>query len=769
MSHRGSRRGRRLRPWRTVAVGMLAVLAMAGGGLVIYAARELSRFERVEARRSTLLYAAPPVLRSGVNVGALDLGGILGHLGYRETRGPVGPGQFSRSDSTWDIYASGAGGGRVTLTVSDGRVTRLRRAGVEVQSVALSPELLASAGADMGESIRPVRLSEVPVALRAAVLVTEDSRFYEHGGLDPRGILRALWTNIRKGRVAEGGSTITQQLVKSRLLSPARTLSRKVNEALLSTVLEWRYSKDQILEAYLNEVYLGQSGGSALRGVGAAARAYFGKEVYQLTLPESALLAGMIRAPNSYSPAVNPERARERRDVVLARLRDLGKISQANYRRARVEPVRARAGPASGLIAPYFVDYVRAELERVTDVDWADRHGVRVYTTLDPVLERLAETAVSRGLDRLETARPRLRRKNPEERLQAAMIVLEPSTGQVRALVGGRDYRSSQFNRAVLARRQPGSAFKPFVYLAALTPRPDRRPFTAASLIEDAPITIVADGKSWSPKNYDDRYEGSVTVRHALEASLNTATVRLAQAVGLPAVVETARTLGLGFDLRPVPALALGVFETTPLELARAYLPLADGGVAPTGGVLETVADESGRVLWSAGHEARPVIGAAEAYLVTSLLEGVINAGTGVSARALGVPGAVAGKTGTTNEGRDAWFVGYSPNLLALVWVGFDNGAPAGLSGAEGALPIWADFMRGALAIYPGGEFPEPAGISRVKVDVTTGLRATASCSPTVVVTEVFLAGTEPPPCEEQGVVEQVGRWWDRIWDWIRR
>jgi penicillin-binding protein 1B len=502
--------------------------------------------------------------------------------------------------------------------------------------------------------------------------------------------------------------------------------------------------------------------------VGAASRAYFGKEVHQLTLPEAALLAGMIRGPNNYSPVGNPERARERRDVVLTRMRDLGKISETDYRRARKEPVRARTNPANGLVAPYFIDYVRAELERNADIDLADLHGVRVYTTLDPVLQRLAEAAVVNGMDRLETLRPRLRRKNPEERLQAAMIVLDPATGQIRALVGGRDYRASQFNRAVLARRQPGSAFKPFVYLAALTPRKDAALFTAASLVEDAPITVMVDGKPWTPKNYDGRYEGQVTVRRALEGSLNTATVRVAQAVGLPVVIETARSLGMEVDLKPVPALTLGVFEITPLALARAYLPLANGGQAPTGsGVVETVADEGGRALWSASREARPVIGAPEAYLVTSLLEGVINAGTAASARAAGVPGAVAGKTGTTNEGRDAWFVGYSPNLLALVWVGFDDGTPAGLSGSEGALPIWSEFMRQALDIYPGGAFSEPAGITHAKVDVTTGRRATAFCP--LVATEVFLAGSEPPPCEEHGgaVTEQIERWWDRVRGWF--
>jgi penicillin-binding protein 1B len=766
MADRRGGRHRGLRRWTLLAGALLAIVVLVGGGLAIHAARALSRFERVEARRSTVLYAAAPVLRPGVNVNALDLAGILGRQGYRETRTAGAPGQFSRSENAWEINVAGAA--RVTLAVSGGRVTQLRQGNAAVQSVALPPELLASAGADMGENIRPVRLPDVPQALRDAVLVTEDARFYEHGGVDPRGIVRALWTNVRKGRVAEGGSTITQQLVKSRLLNPERTLARKINEALLSTALEWRYSKDQILEAYLNEIYLGQSGGSAVRGVGAAARAYFGKEVHQLSLTEAALLAGMIRGPNNYSPVSNPERARERRDVVLTRMRDLGRISEADYRRARKEPVRARTTPANGLMAPYFVDHVRAELERNADIDLADLHGVRVYTTLDPVLQRLAEAAVVKGLDRLETQRQRLRRKNPEERLQVAMIVLDPASGQIRALVGGRDYRASQFNRAVLARRQPGSAFKPFVFLAALTPRKDASLFTPATLIEDAPITVMADGKPWTPKNYDDRYEGPVTVRRALEGSLNTATVRVAQAVGLPVVIETARTMGMDVDLKPVPALTLGVFEITPLALARAYLPLANGGLAPTGGgVVETVADEDGRALWSARREARPAIGAAEAYLVTSLLEGVVNVGTAASARAAGVPGAVAGKTGTTNEGRDAWFVGYSPSLLALVWVGFDDGTPAGLSGSEGALPIWSEFMRQALDIYPGGAFPEPAGIIHAKVDVTTGRRATAFCP--LVATEVFLAGSEPPPCEEHGgtVTEQIERWWDKVRGWF--
>ena len=344
---------RRMRRLTFVAAVLLGLIVLSVGGTALYAARALSRFERVEARRSTLLYAAPPVLRTGVNVSALDLAGLLGRLGYRETKAAGGPGQFSRTDSAWEIRVNGTTTGRITLSVAGNRITRLRQGGTEVESVALPPELLASAGADMGESIRPVRLADVPAPLRAAVLATEDVRFYEHGGVDPRGILRAMWTNVRKGRVAEGGSTITQQLIKSRLLTPERTLSRKIHEALLSTALEWRYSKDQIFEAYLNEVYLGQAGGSSVRGIGAAARAYFGKEVHQLTLAESALLAGMIRAPNSYSPVSNPDRARERSQRIGETFRKLELNAALELLKAGSTLALAREAPGVRLLCGF--------------------------------------------------------------------------------------------------------------------------------------------------------------------------------------------------------------------------------------------------------------------------------------------------------------------------------------------------------------------------------------------------------------------------------
>jgi penicillin-binding protein 1B len=762
-----------MRTWPLVAVILAVVIALSIVGLVVYSSVELARFGHAEARRTTYLYAAGQPLAAGVNIRAVDLAGTLGRLRYVETRGsPAAPGQFRRGAGAWDIYLHsrdvGAGGSpaeRVRLEVVAERITRVTRDGTNIGAAVLEPEVLTSAGDTPHEDYRPVRLAEVPRPMIDAVLAAEDHRFFAHRGVDVHGLLRAAWVNLRAGRVTQGGSTLTQQLVKNRLLGPQRTLVRKVREAWVAALVDWRYSKEQILQSYLNEIYLGQRGPLAIHGVGAAARAYFRKEVHQLSVGEAAVLAGMARAPNAYSPALNPERARQRRDVVLGRMRDLGMLSPADYERARAEPVRAFASGPAGQRAPYFTDLARQELEERFG------GGASVHTSLDTALQRFAETAVVRGLARLEAQRPRLRRGAPASALQAVLIAVDPTTGQIRALVGGRDYAVSQFNRAVLARRQPGSAFKPFVYLAALSPRGGDRPsFTAASLVDDSPITLTVGGTPWSPRNYEDRYEGRVRVRQALEHSLNAATVRLAQAVGLGVVIDTARTLGITSDLAPVPAAALGAFEVTPIELARAYLSFASGGVRPGGlTAVRTAYDGDGLPLHADDdEEATRVMPPADAYLMTSLLQGVVDSGTAASARALGLTAQVAGKTGTTNEARDAWFVGYTPTLLALVWVGFDNGEAHGLSGAEAAVPIWADFMKQALEAYPSSPFAIPDGVTEANIDATNGKLANRFCP--IVAREVFLAGTEPEVCTEHGgVTDQVGDWWRRFRDWLRR
>ena len=760
---------------RLLHVGLVGavVLGLALLALVTYSWVELARFERVEARRTAFVYAAPQPLTAGVHVRHADLAGTLARLHYAETRdAPQAPGQFRRSAARWELSLRGlpgAGGAqRVQLDLKDDRIVRVSRDGRDIGAASLEPEVLTSAGDRPGEEYRPVQLAETPLILMQAVLAAEDHRFFEHKGVDARGLLRALWVNFRAGRVAQGGSTITQQLVKNRLLDPKRTIARKVDEAWLATLVEWRYPKERILEAYLNEIYLGQRGALAIRGVGAAARSYFRKEVHQLTLAESALLAGMLRAPNTYSPSVNPTRARERRDVVIGRMRELGLISAADVDRARQEPIRVASVAGSAQPAPYFTDYVRQELEARYGDDAFRTHDARIFTSLDLTLQRLAERSVTRGLERLEASRPRLRGTDDAHRLQAVLIALDPATGQVRALVGGRDYQASQYNRATLARRQPGSAFKPFVYAAALAAH-NARGFTAASFLEDSPLTLTLDGTPWSPRNYEDRYLGRVTVREALEQSLNAATVRLAQDVGLPAIVERARTFGLTSPLEPVPAMVLGAFEVTPLELAGAYVPFANAGVRPAAPrAVRMVLGRSGAV--EASDDAEPprvVLSPAEAYVMTSLLEGVIKSGTGAAARALGVPGALAGKTGTTNDGRDAWFVGYAPGLLTIVWVGFDGGESHGLSGAQAALPIWAEFMRPALEAYAPQGFTVPSGVLFSDIDLENGKLANRFCRR--IGREVFVAGTEPEPCQDHGGLgDRVQDWWHRFRDWLR-
>ncbi|MGH7312586.1 MAG: PBP1A family penicillin-binding protein, partial [Candidatus Rokuibacteriota bacterium] len=688
------------RPWMgplaLVTLGLGVTAFLAATALVTYTAVELARFQRVETRRTTMVLAAGQALAPGMNIRALDLAGTLARLRYREVpSAPTSPGQFSRGSAAWDIYLRGLvedGPPRpiqLRLELDGERITGLLHDAAPVAAATLEPEVITSVADRPGEDYRPVRLAEVPLTFLQAILAAEDHRFFEHAGLDLRGLGRAFWVNLKSGRVAQGGSTITQQLVKNRLLGAQRTFGRKLREAWLAAVIEWHYTKEQILESYLNEIYLGQRGGLAIRGVGAAARAYFGKEVHQLTLAEAALVAGMVRAPNSYSPVLNPQRARQRRDTILGRLQDLEQISVADYAAARREPLRIRPAPTPGQVAPYFADFVREELESRLEGGLGGV-GSRVFTTLDPALQRFAEQAIDRGLERLESARPRLKRAEPTERLQAALIALDPATGHIRALVGGRDYQQSQFNRAVFAHRQPGSAFKPFVFAAALGRLQGEPAFTLATFVEDGPLAIPVDDETWSPRNYQDRYEGRVTVRRALEQSLNSATVRIALETGLDRVIRTARALGLTSRLAPVPAVALGAFEVSPLELARAYLPFANGGLrVDRTTAVRTVraADGNPGTLEEPG--TAQAIAPAEAYVMTSLLEGVIASGTGAAARPVQALGAVAGKTGTTNDARDAWFVGYTSNLLALVWVGFDSGEAHGLSGSDAALPIW--------------------------------------------------------------------------------
>lgn len=580
-------------------------------------------------------------------------------------------------------------------------------------------------------------LSAYPPLLIDAVLLMEDRRFYEHHGVDLRAVIRAAWANVRRGTIVQGGSTLTQQLARLQYLNHERTLWRKIKEAVLALGLETTLSKQEILERYLNEVYLGQYGGYEIHGMAAASRYYLSKEPSTLRPAELSLLVGLIRSPNTVSPLVSPRRAAERRDLVLRRLWEERRLRDTDYRRALREPVRV--GRDSTVETSFFLDFIRKELgAKLPGVSGG--RMLKVYTTLNMATQRAAHQAVVRGLVKLDKGR----RTGPEHPVEGALVALDVQHGAIKAMVGGRNYQRSQFNRAVQARRQPGSLFKPFIYLAAFeTGRGDgRETLTPATLVPDRPLTHVIGNERWAPKNFNDRYHDSVRLREALEQSLNSATVTLGERIGLDRVVEQAKVSGIESPLQPTPATLLGASEVTVLEITAAYGTLARGGEWRRPYAINKVEDGYGQVVFEEKREVRRAASPQAAFLVTSILRGTVERGTAASARRLGLTREAAGKTGTSNGMRDAWFVGYTPDLIAGVWVGIDSGAPLRRTGAQAALPIWTQFIEQASARYPPRSFQSPPGIVTTKIDPVSGLRLTPDCEGGVE--EVFIQGTEP-------------------------
>ncbi len=720
------RRDHRL-AWALACAGLVALAIVAAN---VWPYWQLSgRFRTLPDRQPSRLYARPFRVAPGQSLSADALAARLEQLHYAPA-GAAGltAGTYRASGDAVSIArrpppATAAAGGLLVVELAGGRVARLLLDERPVVEAYLDPALLASYyGPDLLER-RPAPLYRIPGDVARAVLAAEDAGFFEHPGVSATGILRALWTNLRGGEIRQGGSTVTQQLAKNLYLSAERTMTRKLREAMLAVMLEWRYSKEEILEAYLNQIFWGRSGSSNLIGIGAAAWAHLGKRVEELDLADGALLAGMIQAPAANSPVRNPESARARRDFVLDRLAELRWVSADTAAAAKEKELPTHEIVLSRRLAPYYASAVAEELARRFGVtDLADA-GLTLLGTLDLEDQEAAEAAVSSGLGDLVAASARVRKRS--DPLQAALVSLEPATGAVRAWVGGRDWLESQFDRVSQAQRQAGSAFKPIVYATAF----ERGVATPATLLEDAPLAVESGGKIWTPSNDDDEFRGWVTARTALEQSLNVPTARLALATGLPAIVETARACGLGTRLRPVPAVALGAFEVRPLELATAYAVFAGRGVRPPVHLVDGVLDSDGRLV--AGEALPPpqrVLSAGTAYLVTTILQGVVEYGTGRAVRAAGLADAVAGKTGTSNQRRDNWFVGYSPERVSLVWVGFDDDAPTPFSGSRAALPIWSRF---ALAVRPPGgfaRFTPPEGVRVVLIDPQTGELATDRC-----------------------------------------
>lgn len=741
--------------FKVISISVVVILVLVAA-LALYVYKEsVGKFEIRRLSLPTRVYADYTLLQPGLVLPSDDLLEKLARLGYREVKNVSVTGEYGGSKGSVDIYTREFShpSGRYPAqpirveyrSATIGAVVSLPGSN-PVDNAALEPELLTSILSDQLENRRPVALDQVPKHLQDAVIVTEDIRFWHHPGVDPLGIMRALFRNLRAGGVTEGGSTLTQQLVKNYFLTPKKTMKRKLVEAFMAVILDAKYSKREILEAYLNDIYLGRNRSISIIGVGEAAHFYFGKPVSELNPAESALLAAMIRSPNNYSPFVRPDLALQRRNRVLDQMLKNKRIDKATYEKAIATPLprkpsRERSGLAS---IPFYVDRVLQEMSRDYGIKDVKGRGLQIYTAIDLSAQDTAARTLESGLSSLEKGSRYLRRRaNP---LQGAIIHVDVAAGEIRALVGGRNYEVSQFNRAVNARRQIGSLVKPFVYATAFEPSLSQQNITEATLVSDTRFILKRRfAADWSPRNYEERYHGTVTVRWALEQSMNSASVRIGLATGIASIIRTMHTLGVQTDIDDNPAMLLGAVDIPPIEMADAYSTIARIGSRLPLRTIRFVTDDRSRVV-SAGDRVDPVqvFPARDLYILADAMKGVFDRGTAASARSLGFRLVAAGKTGTTNDKRDAWFVGFTPKTLALTWIGFDDNTPIGLSGGEGAVPIWTRYMLAVTAGQPDIDFPVPPGITFTQFDETSGGQGTEYCPPNVVVQGAFKAGTEP-------------------------
>jgi penicillin-binding protein 1B len=696
------------------------------------------------------IYSDATAIVPGMSVPRVLLEPKLNHVGYHEVRAKVAnPGDYRYVNGDLEIYLQNFEYPDVeframpVLIGMDGTVVRdVKRAddGVPLRGIRIEPELITSIYNDEMEDRLPIALGAVPKTLTDAIIAIEDKTFYSHNGISLRGIAGALRTDIKQGNIMHGGSTLTQQLVKNLYRNPERAWNRKITEALRAVLLEMRYRKAEILGAYVNEIYLGQNGPVQIIGVEQASQVYFGKHVTYLTLPEAATLAGIIHSPNVENPLKYPERAKPRRDLVLHEMRDQRLITPEQYEAAVASPLTTSRFPKGSRSAPFFVDLVLKQLRDTYPETQLKTEGLRIFTTLDTIMQRSAEQAMDNGIDAL-TRRYSYIKRSPTP-LEGVILTIQPGTGYVKALVGGRNYSKTQFNRAIQARRQPGSLFKPFVYVTAMNPERGQQAFTAATVLDDAPITVRTGSKLWEPQNYDQRFHGRVTVRDALAHSYNIPAVRAAIDAGVPNVIRTATNIGIESKLEPYPSVSLGAFEVTPLEIAYAYSAFANMGVKAEPISILAVSTRDGKLLESREVKMKRVAPASVCYVMNDVLKDVFNYGTAAKARALGFDRAFAGKTGTTSNYRDAWFIGYSPRILTLVWVGFDDAHPVHLAGGDACVPIWVSHMNRIDGMVPDVDWKRPDDIIERQIDPASGMLATAYCPQTK--SEIFVAGTEP-------------------------
>lgn len=763
-----------------LAVAVLAVCSV--GGIFTY---YYNKYERIVERRmrgpifanAAKIYALPKLVHSGDKLTVHEIAAQLRRAGY--TEGGNSPlGTFKLVKSGIEIrpgpasYHSAEG---AVIHISEARVEKILATDDkhdELEAYELEPQLVtALSDNEQRAKRRLVSFNEIPKVMVDAVLAIEDRRFFQHAGVNYYRLVEAALVDVRSRRHEQGGSTLTMQIARGFFLTPQKTVKRKLAEMLIAVDLEQRFSKQQLFEMYANSVYMGQRGSFTIQGFGEAAQAYFGKDIKNLTLPEAALLAGMIQRPNYLSPYKYPERAQERRNLVLDSMVETGAIPREQADKAKATALKLAPPNVEASDAPYFVDLVKDILAPKFPERDMNEHGYRIYTTLDPQLQEAAAEAVQTGVKLIDAKLEKLRTKRtkvgsgktaqwettlqPGPMAQVALVAMDPHNGDVLALVGGRNYGFSQLNHAV-ARRPTGSSFKPFVYAAAINTGLDGTPvLTPASVVDDSPTTFSYGDQIYEPRNYKEEYHGPVSATYALSHSLNNATVKVAEMTGYEKVAALARAAGIK-SVQATPAIALGAYDATPLDMAGAYTIFANGGVRVSPLLVTSVRDAQGEVIHDFAAEKQPVLDPRVAYIMTSMMEAVLNSGTAAGVRSRGFYAPAAGKTGTSHDG---WFAGYTSNLLCIVWVGFDDYSDLRLSGADTAAPIWAEFMKKAVTFseYQGAKpFTQPAGVVDVKLDKVTNRLATPTCPDDYVA--AFLAGTEPTDtCDHAATAEQQG------------
>ena len=723
------------------------------------------RFSGAVFSNSAKIYAIPKTVRVGEKIDAHQIAAELRRAGYSEGQSHLGT--YRLVDHGIEIspgpesYHSPE---PATVAIRGGKVESITsKPGGDLSAYELEPQLITALfDAEQRSKRQVVTYDDIPKTMVDAVLAIEDRRFFQHGGVNYVRLAEAAWIDLTHQRHEQGGSTITMQLSRAFFLTPEKTLKRKLVEILIAIELEQKFTKQQIFAFYANRVDLGQRGSFTISGLAEAARAYFNKDLKELSLPETALLAGLIQAPSYLSPYRHPERALERRNVVLDAMVETHAIPREQADKAKASPLKLAPPNSEASDAPYFVDLVRDSLIRELNEKEANEQSYRIYTTLDPELQKAAAQAVDTGMELVDKQVTKMRTRKvkagkgkyetkvlPGPQAQVSLIAMDPHTGQVLALVGGRNYGVSQLNHA-LAKRPTGSIFKPFVYAAALNTALDgtNGVLTPASTVTDEASTFSYGDQIYEPRNYKEEYHGEVTLRYALALSLNNATVKLAEQVGYDKVAELAKTAGIT-SAKATPAMALGAYDATPVDMAAAYTVFANGGVRVSPVLIDSVRNSKGDVIKDFSPEKRNVMDPRIAFVMTNMLEGVLNFGTAYPVRQRGFNAPAAGKTGSSHDG---WFAGYTSNLLCIVWVGYDDYSDIRLSGAQTAAPIWAEFMKKAVALPEYSDvkdFSQPAGVVDVQLDKATNRLATPSCPDTY--TAAFIAGTEPHDTCDQG------------------